>query len=60
MAGCFAGVAGAEYGFSAGTDGLSEVAGGTGATVGVVVCGTAVGVDGSNFSGSSGIWRAAV
>ena len=41
---------------SGGTDNLSEVAGVAGATVGVVVCGTAVGVGGSNSLGSSGVW----
>ena len=56
VTGCFASVAGAEDGFSSGTDNLSEVAGVAGATVGVVVCGTAVGVGGSNSSGSSGVW----
>ena len=56
VTGHLAGVAGAEDGFSSGTDNLSEVAGVAGATVGVVVCGTVVGVGGSNSSGSSGVW----
>ena len=59
VAGCLAGVAGAVGdSFSSGTDGLSGVAGVAGATGGavVVVCGTVVGVGGSNSLGSSGVW----